>query len=156
MRSVRPRRRGFFDLRELTIGDYIILIASIFTVASLFMTWFVTTVPRPHGEWAFTYSEVASVVVIVFFLATVFLVLYPILSSHLRLPPLPFATPLVFLAMGSVLLLLFTYELGKYDCVLCQGVNRGFGVWVAFIAAWVYIAGAVVKWGSRPARSYES
>lgn len=155
MRNVRVRQRRFLDLRQLTIGDYIVLLASLFTVASLFMTWFVTSLPRPHGEWAFTYSEVASVVVIVFFLATIFLVLYPVIAQEMGLAPLPFATPVVFLTLGSILLLLFTYELGKYDCVLCQGVSRGFGVWVAFIAAWVYIAGAVIKWGSRPARPYQ-
>lgn len=151
MHYVRARRRGFLDLRRLEIGDYIVLLASLFTVASLFMTWFITSVPRAHGEWAFTYSEVASVVVIVFFLTTIFLVLYPAAAAQMGLPPLPFATPVVLLTMGSILLLLFTYELGKYDCVLCQGVSRGFGVWVAFIAAWVYIAGALIKWGSRPA-----
>lgn len=155
MRNVRVRRRGFLDLRRLAIGDYIVLIASLFTVASLFMTWFITSVPRTHGEWAFTYSEVASVVVIVFFLATIFLVLYPAISGDIGLAPLPFATPVVFLTMGSILLLLFTYELGKYDCVLCQGVSRGFGVWVAFVSAWVYIAGAVIKWGSRPAHTFQ-
>jgi hypothetical protein len=156
MRNVRVRRRGFLDLRQLAIGDYIVLIASLFTVASLFMTWFITTVPNAHGEWAFTYSEVASVVVIVFFLATVFLVLYPVISREVGLAPLPFATPVVLLTMGSVLLLLFTYELGKYDCVLCQGSSRGFGVWVAFIAAWVYITGALIKWGARPAQTFQS
>lgn len=156
MRNVRIRRRGFLDLRRLAIGDYIVLIASLFSVISLFMTWFVTTVPHTHGEWAFTYSEVASVVVIVFFLATIFLVLYPVIADQMGLAPLPFATPVVLLAMGSILLLVFTYELGKYDCVLCDEVSRGFGVWVAFIAAWVYIAGALIKWGSRPARVLQS
>jgi hypothetical protein len=155
MRRVRPRRRGFIDLRRITIGDYIILVSSAMTLASLFMTWFVTTLPGAHDQWAFTYSEVASVVVIVFFLATLFLVIYPAVSRDAGLPPLPFATPLVFLTMGSILLLLFTFELGKYDCIQCQvgGVGRGFGIWVAFVSAWAYLVGAIVKWGSRPTRT---
>ncbi len=60
-----------------SIGDYIVLVASVLTLVSLFLPWFTSSVPRPHSEWAFTYSEVASVVVIVFFLATVFLVVVP-------------------------------------------------------------------------------
>lgn len=154
MRSTRVRRRGFVDLRRITLGDWIILAAGIMTIASLFMTWFVTSVPNPHGEWAFTYSEVASVVVIVVFLATLFLILYPAFAEDAGFPPLPFATPLIFLGLGGLLLLVFTYELGKYDCVECQAISRGFGVWVAFIAAFVYIVGAIIKWGSRPIRTY--
>jgi hypothetical protein len=115
------------------------------------MTWFNTSVPRPHGEWAFTYSEWAAVVVILFFLATLFLVLYPAVAAELGFPPLPFASPVIFLFMGALMLLLFSYELGKYDCIQCQGTSRGIGVWVAFIAAFVYILGAIIRWGSRPA-----
>jgi hypothetical protein len=124
------------------------------TLISLFMPWFVTSLTGSHDQWAFTYSEVASVVVIVFFLVTFFLVIYPAISSDVGLPPLPFSTPLIFLTMGSILLLLFTYELGKYDCIECQGLGqaRGFGVWVAFISAWVYLVGAIIRWGSRPTR----
>src|SRR5947209_7259333 len=155
MRSARPRRGNVMDLRRITIGDYIVLVAGLLTVVSLFMTWFVSNVPGAHDQWAFTYSEVASVVVIVFFLATLFLVIYPAVSREAGLPPLPFATPLVFLTMGSILLLLFTFELGKYDCIQCQvgGVGRGFGIWVAFVSAWAYLVGAIVKWGSRPTRT---
>lgn len=152
MRNVRPRRRGFINLHSITIGEWIVLGAGLVTVIALFLPWFV--IPAGRGQWAFTYSDVATVVVIVFFLATLFLVIYPALSPDLRLPPLPFSTPLIFLAMGSILLLLFTYELGKYGCVLCQGSSRGVGVWVGFFASWAYIIGAVVKWGSRPARTY--
>lgn len=156
MRNVRVRRRsGFIDLHRITIGDWIVLAAALVTVISLFMPWFVSNLPGGHNQWAFTYSEVASVVVIVFFLATLFLVIYPALSSELGLPPLFFTTPVIFLTLGLILLLLFTYEIGKYGCVLCQGISRGFGVWVAFIAALAYIIGAIIKWGSRQApRAY--
>ncbi len=154
MRNPRVRRRGFLDLRQITLGDWIILLASILTVISLFMTWFVTSVPKPHGEWAFTYSEVASVVVIVIFLATVFLIFYPALAEEAGLPPLPITTPVIFLGMGGLMILVFTYELGKYDCIQCQAVSRGFGVVVAFVAAFIYIIGAIIKWGSRAAIPY--
>jgi hypothetical protein len=150
MRSVRARRRSFIDLRRITIADYIVLASSLLALASLFMPWFVSSISR--SQWAFTYSEVASVVVIVFFLATVFLIIYPAVAVDSGLPALPFSTPLVFLTMGSILLLLFTYELGKYSCIQCQGVNRGYGVWVALFSACVYIVGSVIKWGSRPVR----
>jgi hypothetical protein len=93
---------------------------------------------------------VAAVIVIVFFLATIFLVIYPALSPDLGLPPLPFSTPVVFLTMGAILLLMFTYELGKYACIQCAGLNRGIGIWVALISSILYIVGAVIKWGSRP------
>jgi hypothetical protein len=93
------------------------------------------------------------VVVIVFFLATLFLVIYPTVAAEFGLPPLPFSTPLFFLTMGSILLLMFTYELGKYACIECQGVSRGFGIWVAWISSFVYILGAIIKWGSRPVRA---
>jgi hypothetical protein len=152
VRNVRGRRRPTFDLRRVTLGDWILLSASLFSVVSLFMPWFHTSVPRPHDEWAFTASEWAAVAVIVFFLATVLLVLYPVLAHEMGLPSLPFATPLLFFFMGSVLLLVFTYELGKYDCIECQGISRGFGTWVAWICAWAYMVGSVIKWGSRPAR----
>lgn len=152
MRNVRVRRRSFVDLRRVTIGDWIVLAASAFTVISLFLPWFGQSTPRPHDEWAFTYSEVASVVVIVFFLATLFLVVYPSLSPDLGVAPLPFSTPVVFFFMGAILLLLFTYELGKYACIACQGVSREYGVWVALIAAVVYLVGAIIKFGSRPPR----
>lgn len=154
MRTVRSRRHRFIDLRRIMIGDYIVLLASLFTLISLFMPWFMTTVPGSHDQWAFTYSEVASVVVIVFFLASLFLVIYPAVSAEAGLPPLPFATPLIFLTMGSVLLLLFMYELGRYDCIQCQvgGVGRGFGIWVGLIASLIYLMGAIVRWGSRPVR----
>ena len=62
MRSARPRRGPIMDLRRITIGDYIVLVASLLTVISLFMTWFVSNVPGTHNQWAFTYSEVAAVV----------------------------------------------------------------------------------------------
>jgi hypothetical protein len=152
MRSVRSRRRGFMDLRRITIGDWILVVAALLAVASLFMPWFISSIPRSHGEWAFTYSEVASVVVIVFFLATLFLVIYPALSPELGLPPLPFATPLIFFSMGAILILLFTYQLGKYACILCSTISQGFGVWVGLISAVVYEIGAIIKWGSRPLR----
>lgn len=150
MRSVRVRRRGFMDLRRITIGDWIILVSSLMAVISLFMTWFTSSLPRPHGEWAFTYSEWAAVVVILFFLVTVFLVFYPALSPDLGLPPLPFSPPLIFFTMGAILVLVFTYQLGKYACIQCTTVSRGFGVWVGLIATFVYILGAVIRWGSRP------
>lgn len=152
MRSVRPRRRGFIDLRRITIGDYMVLVAGLLTVISLFLPWFISSVPRTHGEWAFTYSEAASVLVIVFFLATLFLVLYPAIASEMGLPPLPFSTPVVYITLGAVLLLIFVYELGKYACFQCQGASRGFGIWLALISSVMYLIGAVIRWGSRPTR----
>lgn len=151
MRRVRPQRRSFIDLRRIAIGDYIVLASALLITVSLFLPWFVTNAPGSHSQWAFTYSEIAAVVVIVFFLASIVLVIYPALSPDLRLPVLPFSTPVIFMTMGALLLLLSTYELGKYGCVDCVGASRGFGLWVAFIAAWAFIVGAVIKWGSRPA-----
>jgi hypothetical protein len=157
MRAVRSRRRGFFDARRVTLGDYLVLASGLVTLVSLFLPWFVSNTPGgPGSQWAFTYSEAASVVVIVFFLATLFLVIYPGLASTNGLPPLPFTTPLVYLCMGIVLVLLFDFQLGKYSCVLCAGTgtSRGFGIWLGLIASLVYIVGAIVRWSSRsPARS---
>lgn len=156
MRNVRARRRSFLDVRRVGVGDWIILVASVMTVASLFMPWFVTSIPGHHDEWAFTYSEFASAVVIVIFLATLFLVVYPALSGDLRLAPLPFSPPLIFFTMATILILIFTFELGRYGCIECAGASsRGFGVWVALIAAAVYMIGAVIKWGSRPSARRE-
>jgi hypothetical protein len=149
MRRVRPQRRSFIDLRRITIGDYIVLCSSLLVLISLFLPWS-TNIPGRKDQWAFAYSEIASVVVIVFFLATLFLVVYPALSADLGLPALPFSTPVVFILMASILVLLATFELGKYACVECLA-GRGFGVWVAFFAAWAFLIGAVIKWGSRPA-----
>jgi hypothetical protein len=152
MRTVRRRRGGFIDIARITLGDWIVLIAGLLTVVSLFLPWFLSNVPGTHDQWAFTYSEVFSVVVLVFFLATLFLVIYPAISNEMGLPPLPFSTPVIFLTMGAILLLLFFYELGRYDCIECQGVSRGLGVWVGLIASVVYIVGAVIRWGSRPTK----
>lgn len=150
MRRVRPQRRGVIDLHHIAIGDYVVLFSALLATVSLFLPWFVNNTVGQHNQWAFTYSEVAAVVVIVFFLATLFLVIYPALSSDLRLPVLPFSTPVIFLTMGAILLLLFTYELGKYACIECLGSSRGFGVWVAWLSAFAFIIGAIVKWGSKP------
>lgn len=151
MRRTRTRRRSFIELHRITIGDYVILASAVVATISLFLPWLVNNAPGAHDEWAFTYSELAAVIVIVFFLATLFLVIYPSLSPELRLPALPVSTPLIFLTMGGLMLLLFTYELGKYDCIECQGlVSRGLGVWIGLIAAFLFIIGAVIKWGSRP------
>jgi len=149
MRATRNRRRGFVNLQQVTIGDWIVLFASLMSVISLFLTWYQAETPGARGQWAFTYSEWTSVLVIVIFLITLFLTLYPALSQDFGLPPLPFASPLIFMTLGSLLLLIFTYELGKYGCVDCARVTRGFGVWVGFISAFVYLVGAIVKWGSR-------
>lgn len=141
------------DLRRITIGDYVVLVASLLTVVSLFMTWFVSNVPGTHDQWAFTYSEVAAVVVIVFFLATLFLIAYPVVAPQFALPPLPFSTPVIFLTMGAILLLLFMFEFGKYSCILCQGVSRGFGIYMGLIASVAFIIGAIIRWGSRSTRT---
>lgn len=152
MRNVRIRRRSFIDLRRVTLGDWIVLLAALGTLVSLFMPWYRAASPL-RNNWAFTYSEVASVLVIVFFLATLFLVLYPALSPDLRLAPLPFSTPLIFFTMATVLILMFTYELGRYGCIVCTGVSgRGFGIWLGLTFAALYLIGAIIRWGSKPAR----
>jgi hypothetical protein len=151
MYSSRLRRRPVIDLGRISVGDYIVLVASLLTVISLFLPWFVSSI-GPRTEHAFAYSEVASVVVILFFLFTIFLVVYPALSPDLGLPPLPFAPPIPMLTLGIILLLVFDYELGKYGCIQCTGTNRGFGIWVGLVASFVYIVGAIVKWASRPLR----
>jgi hypothetical protein len=152
MHNLRARRRGTIDLHRITIGDYIVLVASLLTLVSLFMPWFVSSLGPARSQWAFTYSEVASVLVILGFLITVFLVLYPALSPDLGLPALPVSPPLPLLTIGVLLLLLFDYELGKYGCVQCDGVSRGYGTWVAIVSSAVYIVGAIIKWGSKPLR----
>lgn len=152
MRSVRAQRRSFFDLRRIPLGDWIVLFAGVFAVASLFMPWFMSSLPTQNGQWAFSYSEVASLVVIASFLVTLFMVIYPVLAGELGLRPLPFSVPLVYFGLGFLLLLLFVYELGKYACIQCQGVSRGYGVWVGFFAAFIYLFGAVIRWGSQPQR----
>jgi len=155
VRNVRARRRSFLELQRITLGDWIVLLAGALTVASLFFPWFVSSVAS-STQWAFTYSEVFSVVVIVFFLATLFLVIYPALSPDLGLPPLPFSTPVIFLTMGSILLLSYMYQLGKYACIACSGTSRGFGLWLGLIASFVFIVGSAIKWGSRPSRRVEA
>jgi uncharacterized membrane protein YadS len=134
----------------VTLGDYIVLAASIVTLVSLFLPWFVSNIPGQHGEWAFTYSEVASVIVIVFFLATLFLVVYPSIAAGNGFPPLPFGAPLPYMVMGMVLVLLYDFQLGKYSCIECQGTSSGFGIWLGLIASIAYIIGAIVRWSARP------
>jgi cytochrome bd-type quinol oxidase subunit 2 len=129
------------------LGDYIVLFSSLLALISLFLPWSTGTQGK---QWAFAYSEWASVIVIVFFLATLFLIFYPAVASEMSGPPLPFSTPVVFGFMGALLLLLLTYELGKYDCFICVGIGRGFGVWLAFLSAWAYLIGSVIKLGARP------
>lgn len=152
MRSVRVRRRSYIDLRRVSIGDWIMVAACLLAVISLFLPWFVTSIPRQHNEWAFTYSEIASLIVIICFLATLFLVVYPAIAPEFGLAPLPFSPPLIFFFMGTLLLLIFTYQAGKYACIVCTTGSRGYGVWIGLIASAVYILGAIIRWGSRPAR----
>ena len=156
MRNVRSRRRAFLDLRRITIGDWIVLVAGLLTAVSLFLQWFVSNLPQTAPQNAFAYSPDFCVVVLVFFLATLGLVIYPALSPDLRLPPLPFSTPVVFVGMGLILLLMFFFELGKYSCITCQGTSHGFGIYVGLIASFVYVVGSVIKWGSRPTKRMES
>ncbi|HZU13142.1 MAG TPA: hypothetical protein VFB58_09920 [Chloroflexota bacterium] len=151
MGRARPRRRGF-ELRRITLGDWVVLVSSLLTLVSLFLPWFVTNVQGAHDQWAFTYSEVYSVIVIVIFLATIFLVLYPVAALEFGLSPLPFSSPLLYFLLGIILLLLSVFEVGKYACIQCQGVVGGFGVYVAVFASLTYILGAVIRWGSRPRR----
>jgi hypothetical protein len=153
MRSVRSRRTGFFDARRIMLGDYVVLASSLITLISLFLPWFASSTYGVRSQWAFTYSEIACVVVIVFFLATLFLVIYPAIAGGSGLPPLPFAPPLIYLCLGIILLLMFDFQLGKYSCIQCQGTGRGFGIWLGLIASMAYIIGAVIRWSSRPARS---
>jgi hypothetical protein len=136
----------------ITIGDYIVLFSALITAFSLFLPWFTSSTPGTQSQKAFAYSEVASVIVLVFFLTALFLVIYPAISPDAGLPPLPFSTPVVLLTMGAILVLIFTYELGKYDCIQCGGISRGYGVWVGLIASLIFIVGSVIKWGSRPSR----
>ena len=58
--------------------------------------------------------------------------------------------------LGIVLLLMFFFQFGKYSCITCQGVSHGFGIYLGLIAAFVYVAGSVIKWGSRPTKRAES
>lgn len=156
MRNTRARRRSFLQLGRVTIGDWIVLVAACLTAISLFLPWFVSNVPGSSTQSAFAYSELFSVVVLVFFLATLALVIYPALSPDLGLPPLPFSTPVIFVFMGLVLLLMYFFEFGKYSCITCQGVSHGFGIYLGLIASFVYLAGAIIKWGSRPTRRLEA
>lgn len=150
MRRVPTRRRAFIDLRRITLGDYVVLASSFLTFISLFLPWWSTNIAGSHSQWAFTYSPWTSIIVIVLFMTVIFLIVYPALSSDIHRPPLPFATPVVFLGMGSLLLLMYTYELGKYACIDCAS-TRGWGIWLGWIASFVFILGAIVRWGSRPA-----
>lgn len=150
MRRVQSQRRAFIDVRRITLGDYVVLASSLLTFISLFLPWRKSNLPGSRSEWAFTYSEWTSVIVIVFFLAILFLVVYPALSPDLNLPPLPFATPVIFLTMGALLLLMYTYELGKYTCIECPG-SQGWGIWLGWFASLACILGAVIRWGARPA-----
>lgn len=152
MRNVRSRRRAVVDLRRIMIGDYIVLVAGFMTLISLFMPWFVSSIGPSRTQNAFAYSPLFSTIVIVFFLATIFLVLYPAVAPEFGLPLLPFSTPLVFMALGGILLLMVMYEMGKYACISCTTVSRGYGVWLALVASCVYLVGAIIKWGSRPVR----
>lgn len=155
MRTIRPRQRGFFDARRVTLGDYIVLAAALVTFISLFLPWYVSNIPGTGDVWAFTYSEAASVAVIVLFLATVILALYPAVTGNTRLPPLPFSSPPVYLCIGIVLVLLFDYQLGKYTGIPPTGTGstRGFGIWLGLIASLAYIVGAIIRWSTRPVRA---
>jgi hydrogenase-4 membrane subunit HyfE len=151
VRSAR-RNRQVIDLGQIAIGDYVVLGAATLSLVSLFLPWFKTTIGPARTEWAFTYSQVASIVVLLVFLLTMFLVVYPAISPNAGLPPLPFSTPLPLLAMGFLLLLVTDYELGKYGCIQCQNTSRGYGVWLSIVSAVVYIFGSIIKWGTRPVR----
>lgn len=152
MRRARPRRRPGFELRRITLGDWVVLVSSVLILVSLFLPWFVSNVPGAHSQWAFTYSPVFAAVVIVVFLATLFLVVYPIAAAEFGLALLPFSAPLLYFVMGIGLLLLSIFQLGKYNCLQCQGVVAGFGLYVAVFASLAYIIGAVIRWASRPRR----
>ena len=64
--------------------------------------------------------------------------------------------PTIIILSVIVLLLMFFFQFGKYSCITCQGVSHGFGIYLGLIAAFVYVAGSVIKWGSRPTKRAES
>ncbi|HZT96692.1 MAG TPA: hypothetical protein VFB34_07625 [Chloroflexota bacterium] len=147
-RPTRDVRRRSFDFSDLNAGDYVVLAATVVMFIALLGNWWVNGL----AVNAAYHSQLYFVIELVLLLLTVVLVVYPLVHSELGLRPLPFATPPIMLAIGFLLLLTTTYELGRYTGVGVIGIGAGFGLWMAFVAAWVYLLGAVIKWGGRQRR----
>lgn len=147
-RPTRDVRRRSVGLGHLAAGDFIVLLVSLLLFFALIINWWVSNASLN----AVKYSQLYFVIVLILILATVGLVMYPILESEANLRPLPFATPTILLAIGFLILLMTTYELGRYEGVGLGNVGPGFGLWLAFVCSWLYLLGALVKWGSRQRR----
>jgi magnesium-transporting ATPase (P-type) len=141
----RATRRHTIDLRQLALGDYIILVASVILFFALLLNWWASG----QNVNAFQHSWLYAVITLVFLLITIVLVTYPLFQPEFRLPPLPVATPPLLLILAFLILLSVVYELGRYVGVDNVGIAPGFGLWLAFIASLVYLLGALIKWGAR-------
>lgn len=145
-RPTRVTRYRTLDLTRLTAGDFAILGASALLFLALFVNWWA----NGQNVNALEHSSLYVTVSLVLLLVTVVLVIYPTLEPEFDLPPLPFATPLVLLGIGLVVLIMAVFELGRYIGVDNVGITPGIGPWLAIIASAIYLLGATVKWGSRP------
>ncbi len=134
-------------MSHIGAGDFGILIASVLLFVALIPNWWASG----QSFNAVKYSVVYFVIVLVLILVTIGLILYPLMESEAGIRALPFATPPLFLSIGFLLLLITTFELGRYDGV-GSAFRAGFGLWLAEICCVVYLIAGLVKWGSRERR----
>lgn len=143
-RPTRDVRRRSLNIGNLSAGDYVLLVVSFVLFLALILNWWVSGA----SVNAVKFSQFYFVIVLILILVTLGLIVYPLLEAEANLRPLPFATAPLLLAIGFLLLLMTTYELGRYNGI-GSTVNPGFGLWLAFVCSWLYLLGALIKWGSR-------
>src|SRR5437867_1545256 len=114
VRPTRDVRRGSVVFGQLGTGDLIILFVSGVLFLAIMLNWWVSNMSV--NAWQF--SQLYFVIVLLVILATLAVDLYPLLETEMGFRPLPVATPPLFLGMGFLLLLMTTYELGRYDPIL--------------------------------------
>jgi hypothetical protein len=139
------------SLGFLGAGDIVVVGASILLFVALIANWFASD--HVGSVNAIKYSGLYFVVALIIILISLALIVWPALHDQGALPALPFAVEPVILGIGALLVLLATYEVGRYTAVTMPGaagvVTAGFGVGLAFVCSWLYLVGALVKWGSR-------
>ena len=147
-RPTRDARRRSINVGNLNAGDWVILAACFLLFVALIGGWWT----NPGGVNSVRFSQLYFVAMLVLILATIVLIIYPLLQAEAGLRPLPLATPPILIVIGFLILLGTVYELGRYRGIAQTTVSPGFGIYFALICSVIYLIGALAKWGSRERR----
>lgn len=126
------------DLRRLRVGEWILAIAGVALLVSLFLPWYVT--PGP-GASELTAWESLGVIDVLLALIAAFTLLVPVVTATQRVPAIPLALEgLVFIAGLVAIVLVLIRVLALPDGV----EGREWALWLGLAAAVGIAVGALI------------